>query len=231
MIYLIQPGMVWEGKLSLFALHLDTCICNLGRGLLATDNMSFLQSLGIQDQTGLVIYKSTMNTALFVNATIDFSENLFLVGMSGLVGIKMKIMMGFYKYIYDEFCFPFVSTVKFIILSSEFNDFSDSLCVPDYEAVIKISMVQLFLIYSVFSLQKVMAIVGYNNNSQGIPWSKLHVMLGLCVDSWQFLFSAGIYHQLLICNLLYDNCALNYKFLIKPFFNFIWIFALLFLGS
>ena len=56
-----------------FALHVD--IYNLGRGFLVTSYMSFLQNPGIQGQTGLVIYieKSTMNTAVFVNASIGFS--------------------------------------------------------------------------------------------------------------------------------------------------------------
>ena len=47
-IYIIQFGIVW------YSLHVD--ICNLGGGFLATDYMSFLQSPGIQGQTGLVIY-------------------------------------------------------------------------------------------------------------------------------------------------------------------------------
>ena len=33
----------------------------------------------LKAKTGLVIIKSSMNNVLFVNATIGFSENLFLV--------------------------------------------------------------------------------------------------------------------------------------------------------
>ena len=50
-IYLIQSGMVLEGT----------------RG----QNM--------RRKTGFVIYRKYMNTVLFVNTTIGFSENLFLV--------------------------------------------------------------------------------------------------------------------------------------------------------
>ena len=42
--------MVWDGKLCCkeFDLHAD--ICNVGLGFLATDYMSFLQSLGTEGQ-------------------------------------------------------------------------------------------------------------------------------------------------------------------------------------
>ena len=66
-----------------FDLHAD--ICNLGSGFLATDYSSFLQSPGTQGQNmrsnrlSHILYKSSMNTVLFVNANTGFSENLFLV--------------------------------------------------------------------------------------------------------------------------------------------------------
>ena len=55
-IYLTQSGMVWEESLAgeKFALHVD--ICNVGRGFVETDYISFFQILGhkanTRDQTG-----------------------------------------------------------------------------------------------------------------------------------------------------------------------------------
>ena len=65
------------------ALHAD--ICNLGSGFLVTDYKSFVQSPGTQGQNMrpnrlchiyiyIYIYKSSMYTLLFVNATIGFSS-------------------------------------------------------------------------------------------------------------------------------------------------------------
>ena len=49
--------MVWKEKHSYtFALHAD--ICNLGSGLIATEYMSFLQSLGTEGQNLSPIYRS-----------------------------------------------------------------------------------------------------------------------------------------------------------------------------
>ena len=73
--------MVWDGMLigEDFALHAN--ICNL-------DYMSFLQSPGTAGQITrlnrlshiyIYIYKSSMNTVIFVKAITGFSENLFLV--------------------------------------------------------------------------------------------------------------------------------------------------------
>ena len=77
--------MVSKGKLSTeeFDLHAD--ICNLGSGFLATDYMSLLQSPSTQGQNmtpNRLSHKyinSSMDTVLFVKATIGFSDNLFLV--------------------------------------------------------------------------------------------------------------------------------------------------------
>ena len=74
--------MVWEENsvCEEFALHAD--ICNLSSRFLATGYMSF-QSPGTGGQNmrpnrvSHIIQKSSMNTVLFVNATIGFSENLF----------------------------------------------------------------------------------------------------------------------------------------------------------
>ena len=64
-----------------FALHSD--ICNLG---LATDWLSSNSRHSRQNmRPNRLSQKSSMNTALFVNTTIGFSENLFLV-ISGSYG-------------------------------------------------------------------------------------------------------------------------------------------------
>ena len=65
-----------------FALYAD--ICNLGSGFLATDYMSFfkvqeLEAITWEPNRLSHILKSFMITVLFVNVTIVFSENLFLV--------------------------------------------------------------------------------------------------------------------------------------------------------
>ena len=49
-IYRIQSGMVWEGKLCCEELDLHADICNLGSCFPATYYMSFLQSQGTQGQ-------------------------------------------------------------------------------------------------------------------------------------------------------------------------------------
>ena len=75
--------MVWEEKSVSNKLPCMQIFCNLGSGYLATDYMSFLQIPGTEGQNMRLkqaeSYKSSMNTVLFVNATIGFSKNLFLV--------------------------------------------------------------------------------------------------------------------------------------------------------
>ena len=84
-----------------FALHAD--IFNLGSGLLATDCMSFLQSPGTQGQNtrpNRLIHKFSMNTVIFVNATIGFSEKLLVVmvdtddGWQRMPGVRHKLPTG-----------------------------------------------------------------------------------------------------------------------------------------
>ena len=68
----------WFGRQSSigeeFALHADICNLRLGSGFLAID-----QNMRPNRFSHIHIQKSSMNTVIFANATIGFSENLFLV--------------------------------------------------------------------------------------------------------------------------------------------------------
>ena len=61
---------MWFGRF----VHAD--ICNVDLGFMATDYINFLQSPGTEGQN---MRPNRLNTVLFVNAIIAFSENIFLV--------------------------------------------------------------------------------------------------------------------------------------------------------
>ena len=85
--------MVWEGKLCCEEFDLHAGILNLASGFLATEYMSFLQSPGTYVQNmrpNRLCRKSSMNTMLFVNATVGFSENLFF---NSLVKLNFNVIL------------------------------------------------------------------------------------------------------------------------------------------